>query len=225
MPHRETTTTTTRPVDWRLLYRRAFENLGHRLTNREGVSDRAIKSAENRLGVAVPRSLADYFALAGRETRFNCCFNRLLPTEEWFVAGHRLVFMEENQAVVYWGVPAECQRLDDPPVWQGVNGETIKWYRESDNCSVFLTVMLQWHGAFGGGLPEASTAFAPLSMRKALCADWKFVGEVNRMQAFTKPGKAICHLKWNDGWRVFAGATTKKKMEEIADEFSLVWLA
>ncbi|OYV48212.1 MAG: hypothetical protein B7X10_03400, partial [Burkholderiales bacterium 21-58-4] len=97
--------------------------------------------------------------------------------------------------------------------------------RINDNCSVFLAVMLHWHGAFGAGLPEASTAFAPLSVRrKALRAGWRFVGEVNRMQAFTKPGKALCHLKWDDGWRVFAGASTKKKMQEVADEFSLTWL-
>jgi hypothetical protein len=210
-------------TDSESLYRRAYENLGHRLTKRDGVSRRDIEAAEKRLGIAVPHSLLDYFAVAGFEKRFNCCFNRLLPPDEWFVDANRLVFMEENQAVVYWGVSCDG-RLDDPPVSQGVNGARIKWYRVNDKCSVFLAVMLHWHGAYGGALPISSTAYAPLSLRKRLRKEWEFVGEVNRMQAFTTSGKCVCHLKWEDGWRIFAGATTKEKMAEIADELSLTWL-
>lgn len=215
----------SRRTDYKSTYVRAYENLGYRLTSRNGASRRAIEAAERRLGFSAPHALAEYFSVAGRETRFNGCYNRLLSPEDWFVDANRLVFMEENQAVVYWSVPADKRRLDDPPVYQGVNGTPIRWRRESEHCSFFLTVMLHWHGAFGGALPEAHTALAPLGIRKSLRASWQFIGEVNRMQAFAQPGKAICHLKWDDGWRAFAGATTKRQMKEIAEEFSLDWLA
>ena len=45
-------------------------------------------------------------------------------------ANSRFVFYEENQAVVVWGIPATAGQTEDPPVEQGVNGETIDWYRE-----------------------------------------------------------------------------------------------
>jgi hypothetical protein len=61
-------------------------------------------------------------------------------------------------------------------------------------------------------------------MRKWLQRDWNFVGEVNRMQAFSKPGKAVCHLKWDDGWRLFAGAVTQQGLDETAQELGIKWL-
>ncbi len=85
----------TGQTDCRSFYLCAYENLGYRLMKRDGVSRRAIEAAEKRLGVAAPNSLTDYYAVAGRERRFNCCFNRLLPPDEWFVDGNRLVFMEK----------------------------------------------------------------------------------------------------------------------------------
>ena len=120
----------------RSLFREAYANFGRPLTARDGASRRSIEAAEKRLGVAAPNCLMDYFETAGRETRFNACYNRLLPCSEWFVDGKRLVFMEENQAVVYWGVPAKAERLDDPPVYQGVNGPKIAWVRECPSLSL-----------------------------------------------------------------------------------------
>jgi hypothetical protein len=169
-----------------------------------------------------PRVLRTYYQIAGRETRLNGAFNRLLPPEEWIVDQKRLVFMEENQAVVLWGV-ATTKDAVDPPVYMGVNGDEIKWYREHRQCSTFLSVMLHWQGAFGGGLPFTSTAVASLALRRILRRNWRFAGEVNRMQAFAKPGKTVCHLRWDDGWRVFAGAVDQSKIDEISNELSLTW--
>jgi hypothetical protein len=41
------------------------------------------------------------------------------------------------------------------------------------------------------------------------------------MQAFAKPGKTVCHVNWDDGWRVFAGAASKAKLDDIAKELEL----
>jgi hypothetical protein len=135
----------------------------------------------------------------------------------------RLIFMEENQAVVLWGVPVRDLHADDPAVYQGVNGPQIKWYREQRWCSTFLCVMLYWQAAFGGAMPLSSTALASVTLRRLLRHNWRFVGEVNRMQAFSKPGKSVCHLKWDNAWRVFAGAANQEKMDEIASELALTW--
>jgi hypothetical protein len=80
-----------------------------------------IDDAEKRLGVRLPGSLKEYYLVAGREKRINQLHNRLLPPEKLRIDSERLVFMEENQWVVYWGVPAVRETEPDAAVFQGVN--------------------------------------------------------------------------------------------------------
>ena len=222
------------------LVQKTYAALGRPLTRRDAMPLSRIRAAEKRLGIVVPKVLREYYVVAGKETQFNAAFNRLLPPEEWFVDHKRLAFLEENQQVVYWGTPAisavDARRISarrtpnparrtfqdpDPPVYQGVNGDRINWYREHHNCSTFLIVLLYWHGAFAGALPATATAITSVGLRKRLRKTWHFVGELNHMQAFTKPGKTMCHVKWDDGWRVFAGAVSKPKLAEIDQELEL----
>lgn len=212
-------------IDFARTFQQAYSALGQRLTRRDAMPLSQIRAAEKRLGVVIPNCLREYYRVAGREAQFNTIFDRFLPPDEWFIDHKRLVFMEENQQVVFWGVPAVSEELNDPPVYHGVACGEIKWYREHRQCSAFLSVMLHWHGAFGGALPATSSALASIAMRKKLRHGWGFIGEVNHMQAFARPGKAVCHLKWDDGWRLFAGAVSQKELDEIAQELDLKWLA
>lgn len=204
-------------------YRRAYESLGHPLTHREGRSETRIWAVERRLGVRLPKALRDYYLVAGTEQRFNHIFNDLYAPEEWFINGEKLVFMEENQAVVLWGTVAGLEPDDDPPVFQGVNGEPIEWYVEHERCSVFLLVMLLWQGTFGGAMRCSGTAAVSTELVSVLDRDWSFVGEVNGMRAYSRPGKAVCFLKWEDCWRVFAGAASTREFKAIAVELGLKW--
>ena len=215
-------------------YRRAFATLGYELKPRDRCAASRIDAAAKRLGIRVPEALRDYYLVAGCERQFNRIYNRLLRPDEWFVDHCRLVFMEENQAVVLWGVSATDARLKDPPVFQGVNDEPIRWHREHDNCSVFLTVMLHWHGAYGAAMRFANTATVPRGAQKILDREWRFAGTVNKMRAYNRPGQAVCFLKWDDPiqqmkggspWRVFAGASSKDGLEEIASQLNLTWEA
>jgi hypothetical protein len=56
----------------------------------------------------------------------------------------RLVFINENQYVVFWGI----NRFDllelDPIVWQGVNCDPMEWHKEDDQHSRFLIAMWRW---------------------------------------------------------------------------------
>jgi hypothetical protein len=218
--------------DFADLFRTTYSALGRPLTRRDAMPLSRIRAAERRLGVVVPKVLRDYYRVAGKETQFNAAFNRLLPPEEWFVDRKRLVFFEENQQVVYWAIPAtfapdarrrtpDARRISDPPVYQGINGDPIAWYKEHDRTSTFLIVHMHWHGAFAGALPATATALTSVGLRKRLRKTWHFVGEVNHMQAFSKPGKTVCHLNWEDGCRVFAGALSKPKLDEIGEELEL----
>src|SRR5215469_14194881 len=128
--------------DFRDLYRRTYARLGRPLTPRDGNADSRIEVGEKKLGVRLPQALREYYRVAGRERRFNGIFNRLYAPHEWFVDADKLVFLEENQAVVLWATTASPEPGDDPPAYQGVNGEPIEWHVEHQHLSVFLIVML-----------------------------------------------------------------------------------
>ena len=209
--------------DFRDLYRRAYAILGRPLTPRDGNAEARIESAERRLGIRLPKALRDYYRVAGWERRINGIFDRLYATHELFVDADKLVFMEENQAVVLWATTAGPEPGDDPPAYQGVNGEPIEWYVEHERLSVFLGVMLHWHGAFGGAMRCGGTAVVPADLAGTLDRDWPLVGEVNGMRAYSRPGQAVCFLRWGDSWRVFAGASSRSSLDAIAAELDLRW--
>ena len=209
--------------DFRDLYRRTYADLGRPLTARDGNADSRIEAGERRLGVRLPQALREYYRVAGRERRFNRIFDRLYAPHEWFVDAGKLVFLEENQAVVLWATTASREPGDDPPAYQGVNGEPIEWYVEHEHVSVFLVVMLLWHGAFGGAMRCCGTAVVLPELVGTLDRDRPFVGEVNRMRAYGRPGQAICFLRWEDSWRIFAGASAQRHFVAIATELGVRW--
>jgi hypothetical protein len=202
-------------------YRRAFASLERPLRRRDGTPRKEIFAAEKSLDLHVPAALREYYLVAGRADDFNRLHDRLLPPSDWRVENQRLVFMEENQAVVLYGTIAGPEAGDDPPAFMGVNDDPIRWFKVNGQCSVFLQVMLHWEAAFGGALPHVGTARVRAGLRKVLDRSWSFVGEVNRMRAYHQPGCALCFLRWDDSWRVFAGACSEAGSTEVASELGV----
>jgi hypothetical protein len=58
--------------------------------------------------------------------------------------------------------------------------------------------MLLWQGASGGAMRCSGTATVSEELVNFLKRDWPFVGEVNNMRAYSRPGKAVCFLRWED---------------------------
>lgn len=204
-------------------YRRAFQTLGRRLKPEDAFSDADILAAERRLRVRIPKALADFYRTAGKAADYTSVFNSFRVPSALAMQSGKLVFMEENQAVVLWGTDAADEPSDDPPAYQATNDETLVWEQVSERCSVFLMVMLHWEAAFGGAMPCASTARVDAELVGVLERKWSFVGEVNGMRAYNKPGAAICFLKWEDGWRIFAGCTSDAGTSAIATELGIEW--
>jgi hypothetical protein len=215
-------------------YRDTFATAGIQLRSEDGCAGAEIEDAEARLGIKFPLSLKEYYLLSGREKRINQFHNRLLPPEEWFTSKY-LAFMEENQAVVYWGIPADPESKRDAVVFQGVNlrERGLEWHAEHDSCFTFLNVMAIWHASFGGAAAHTAMGYVQeASARKTLDNDWQLVGEVNAMRAYKKEGRAICFLKWEDlvqkerklpPWRVFAVGATPAELERIERSLPAEW--
>ncbi len=213
------------------LYRRTFATLGTRLRKQDGLPSGRVSAAEKKLGLRLPTALRDYYLVAGRERALNHAHNRLCALGDLETHAGKLVFMEENQCAVVWGVAACSKPGDDPAVYQGpiVDGEPSGWFVEQRKLSAFMVFMLHMQAAFGGGLPCTASGPAQKSLVATLDRDWHFAGEVNGMRAYSKDKQAICFLKWQrflakgETWRVFAGACDKEGLQAISTGLDLQW--
>jgi hypothetical protein len=209
-------------------YRAMYRTFGHPLTERTALSSKVLAAAQKRLGVRIPAALRDYYLLAGRERRFNACHDRLLAPAEWSVDKKRLIFMEENQKVVWWGVSTRNPDSDDPPVSQGVNDEPITWHPEHRKCSVFLAVMLHYQ-AVSGGFRYCGRANAPDQSSYRFDENgWIYYGEVNSLLAYSRSNQVVClmppgGLPFMQKWSVLAGAKTKRDLHAIEADLGMTF--
>jgi hypothetical protein len=58
-----------------------------------------------------------------------------------------LIFMEENQSVVSWGVRRVDLAIADPPTWQRNNTEPLEWFPEDKSFTELLMSMFEWYTA------------------------------------------------------------------------------
>jgi hypothetical protein len=132
-------------MDFRARYTALVErHVGRRPRRGDGLSASEIRTSEGRLGCRVPDSLRAYYLLAGRLDELNKAHNLLYAPKELRVEDGVLVFMEENQAVVHWGVKVKDLGKADPMVYQKVNEEGARWYSERMSISKFLDRMYDW---------------------------------------------------------------------------------
>ena len=216
-------------------YHDTFAACGIPLRSEDACGSADIEDAETRLATKLPEALKDYYLIAGRESRINQLHNRLLPLEKLFVDSGRVVFMEENQWVVYWSVPVGQDAKPDAAVFQGVNrrDKGIEWHPEHDSCFTFLSVMAVWHASFGGAAANTAVGYVDEGItRAALDEQWQLVGEVNAMRAYRRAGRVICFLKWEDffqkqrnlpPWRVFAAAASTEELERLKASLQAQW--
>ena len=183
--------------------------------------------AERHFGVILPESLRGYYLTIGNLGILNDAHNQLLPPREWFLDDGKLVFMVENQAVVYWGVDATLSPDDDPPVFQGINrrpDEEIDWHLECPRCSVFLSVMLIWQAVMGGlewcGMSEDTAGHSVVDY---LESKWRRVGSDNETLAYRREGLAACLL--TDCGQLYIAGRTQVLFEEVASELRLIGIA
>lgn len=129
----------------------------------------------------------------------------------------KLVFMQENQTVVYWGVEATVNPFTGPPIFQGVNviNQPIEWHHEHSCCSEFLILMLYWQAVWGGmeftGICDISTK--DLSKIRAT---WQFIGQIGEMLAFGSNGIAACVIGQDDDLQLIVGGRTPQDLDAIA---------
>ncbi len=117
--------------------------MGLSLQPSDGLGDDAVQTKLVEYGLTLPEALIDYYALAGQHP-INVKHNQLLPIEQIKWMGSKLMFMEENQWVVYWAIDESDVNNPNPVVWQGTNSDAIDWYEEQYKLNQFLMAMWKW---------------------------------------------------------------------------------
>ena len=105
-----------------------------------------IEAAANRLGFVLPDAMTDLYLIAGAAPELQE-HNRLRRPEDLEVEHDFLVFMEENQNVVCWGIRLPAGE-PDPEVWQRANEAEADWYSEDTRFSDFIVKYLEWLAPF-----------------------------------------------------------------------------
>jgi hypothetical protein len=123
-------------------------HLGREPKRSDGVTMASLRKCERRLGISLPAAVRDYYLLAGRLDEINAAHNRLFPLAELHVDDGYLWFMEENQAVVHWGLRVKALDDDDPIVFQRANVDGAKWFSERKRFSAFLIYLCDWQAGF-----------------------------------------------------------------------------
>ena len=123
-------------------------HLGREPKRSDGVTEAALRKCERRLGVRLPEAVRGYYLMAGRLDSLNKAHNLLFTPDELQIEDSHLWFMEENQAVVHWGLPVRRLEEPDPVVYQRVNEDGAKWYSEKMRFSNFLRRMYAWQAGF-----------------------------------------------------------------------------
>jgi hypothetical protein len=199
---------------WADEYRGLLAEVTGRAAAGRGFPVRAVGAAEARLGVSLPGALRDYYLSVGRHP-INRAHNRLWPPDELEVSGGRVVFMEENQCVVFWGVPARGKAAD-PVVYQTGDLEDGDWYAEV-RCSRFLAVTLCWQ-AVGGGLPAGGIAESVTRAARRALRGWRPVGRAGGLSAFARAGRVAC--VGGDG-QLYVGARSRRDLRALEAELGV----
>jgi hypothetical protein len=142
------------------------------------------------------------------------------------VDGGKLVFLEENQCVVVWGVEATTSPEDDPPVYQGtiIRGRPTEWYLEHERCSEFLLVMLHLQAVWGGYKFLGGSDIDSEALEKFLTG-WTPVGLVSGLLAFCREGRAACVIQDGGPSQLYVGGRTERDFEAIEAELEAAGVA
>lgn len=200
-------------------YRRIFRVLGRPLGATDGRSKVVVEREQRRLGVRLPKSLRDYYVVAGRERRFNSAINRLLSPQEWYVTKGKIAFMVGYQGGILYGVNANRNPKDDPSVFRGFDDDPVEWKYEHRHCSAFLGWMILWQATVGRAMPFFATTAADGDAMRHLDNNWSFYREHNEVRAYC----TACFLNWNGGMRLFVGAGTKSSLDDVSRELKVGW--
>jgi hypothetical protein len=115
-----------------------------RIVKKDGIPESELKTAEKKLGHALPAALRAMYRLSGRRRDLHTAYDRLRATNNLVVMEGALVFYEKNDNTAAWGIRHADLAADDPPVVSAANEPPFSWVLDHDTVSGFFFTELLW---------------------------------------------------------------------------------
>lgn len=203
--------------------------LGRSLTNADGYDVTSIKEVETKLGQGIPATLKEFYITIGKLDIFMTSFHRFIKPENLFYEDGKLVFLEENQTVCYWGVNTES---DDSLVYQAQNIDNAIWNSEEILLSDFLEMMLYGQCAeggyqFSGAIYDLDDEELPEFIEQLMTDNWQKVVDHNNWIIYENDSKLIWYFVDDSGnlsedYPLFVSTQTKEDFIKMEEEFGFM---
>jgi hypothetical protein len=208
------------------LYGRTAAALFAPLRKADGLSEAQVSAGERRLGFALPALLRQVYRRVGKRDDLTRKYHRLLGPDELRVSAGALVFFEESQQVVFWGIKLVDASLADPPVWQANNHnkKRLAWYPDHDRLSDFLITMLYRqfleYSENNGAMPIDRKTLA------AIRRGWPRVElrgkNLGDMEVFARDGQALGVFGRGQNLELLAAGRTEQDFLDIGQRLDIV---
>lgn len=141
-----------------------------------------------------------------------------------------MVFYEENQASIYWGIKQADLRLDNPAVWGNYgSNELPDWQLEAKTMENFLLLMGVYNGTLGG-LRYHANCFEALEPEivKEIEDKWKVVNEISwdRQKIYSNDFREVLSLSFdkdNTCTAIFIGSSYTEQFDYLLENFNINW--
>lgn len=200
-------------------YQKTLARLGRRLGPKDGCSEREIARAETHLGVRLPGVLRGFYLHAGRLANFNDTHDRLIPLQQLRIVNKALLFYEENQCGLFWGIRLRDVDHEDPPVVQAENQPKLVWKAFQDCLSSFLNMMLYWQSA-NGALPYGGVGTLGKRDMRKIEKGWPLILAFEALRVFSRDGQVICLVGKED---IHAAARSSAQFDDISSALDVDW--
>ena len=91
-------------------------------------------------------------------------------------------------------------------------------------CSAFITIMLHYQ-AVSGGFPFSGSTGAPDDLQERLKKGWDYVGEMNKLWAFSRQNQVVCvttcSVPFMPAMILYAGGKTESDFRSVGESLSL----
>jgi hypothetical protein len=203
-------------------------------TKNFGFIESEIQALEIKENIVLPTILKDYYLTLGKNSKINNTFNCLLkPSNQvGFSDDRHLVFYEENQSTVFWGIREADLSKENPAVYGNFDAQNLseEWFLDNANTADFLLSMAFWNGVMGG------LKYCAIANEESICEEtlveinknWKKIEKITNqdIQFFTNDYTEIIALTNNVKQEInglYIGSNNKKKYLNIINQLKISW--
>jgi hypothetical protein len=198
-----------------------------------GFSESEIVEQEKQLGIVLPAKLREYYLTLGKHEAINYSHNRLLQPggEIGFSPDEYLIFYEENQGVVIWGIKKEDLLNPNPPVYGNYSSDEQNpaWYLELPTTEACLLMLAVYNGVLGG-LKYNGNYFDPVNAEVVsyIKENWQELDDISSttQRIFTRDYAEMISLSFDSEQNcsgIFIGANDVDRFDNMLDKLDVDW--